>query len=58
MLGTRRGEKEENIQGIETRLYKDQEDMNKDMAYSKSSGASVCKCRGIECDKEARRLEK
>lgn len=29
--------------------------MNKDMAYSKGSGASVCKCRGIECDKEARR---
>ena len=29
--------------------------MAKAMAYSKGSGASVCKCWGIECDKEARR---
>lgn len=56
LLSTMGKGERKNILRIETRMYKDQE-LNEDMTCSRDSGATVCICRGIECDKEARRYK-
>ena len=56
LLSTMGKGERKNVLSIETRRYKDQE-VNEDMTCSRDSGATVCMCQGIECDKEARRYK-